>query len=64
MGGFPGSTWDEEVDPYRVMKVVVRDFQTFLEDDAPGEEIVFQRRKLAEKFFEAVRDFWRKSKST
>lgn len=34
MIGFPVGSWDDEVDPDRVIKEVVGDCQTFLEDDA------------------------------
>jgi hypothetical protein len=34
MIGLPVGSWDDEVDPDRVMKEVVGDCQTFLEDDA------------------------------
>jgi hypothetical protein len=45
MIGLPVSSWDGEVDPDRVMKAVVRDCQTFLEDDALQPSPLSKKRK-------------------
>jgi hypothetical protein len=45
MIGLPVGSWDDEVDPDRVIKEVVGDCQTFLEDDALQPK---KRKKIAE----------------
>ena len=45
MIGLPVGSWDDEVDPDRVIKEVVRDCQTFLEDDALQPSPLSKKRK-------------------
>ena len=49
MIGLPVGSWDDEVDLDRVMKEVVGDCQTFLEDDAlQPSPLSKKRKKIAE----------------
>ena len=49
MIGFPVDSWDDEVDPDRVIKEVIGDCQTFLEDDAlQPSPLSKKRKKIAE----------------
>jgi hypothetical protein len=49
MIGLPVGSWDDEVDPDRVIKEVVGDCQTFLEDDAlQPSPLSKKRKKIAE----------------
>jgi hypothetical protein len=49
MIGLPVSSWDDEVDPDRVIKEVVGDCQTFLKDDAlQPSPLSKKRKKIAE----------------
>jgi hypothetical protein len=45
MIGLPVGSWDDEVDPDRVIKEVVGDCQTFLEDDALQPSPLSKKRK-------------------
>ena len=45
MIGLPVGSWDDKVDPDRVMKEVVGDCQTFLEDDALQPSPLSKKRK-------------------
>jgi hypothetical protein len=45
MIGLPVGSWDDEVDPGRVIKEVVADCQTFLEDDALQPSPLSKKRK-------------------
>ena len=45
MIGLPVGSWDDEVDPDRVIKEVVGDCQTFLEDDAFQPSPLSKKRK-------------------
>jgi hypothetical protein len=45
MIGLPVGSWDDEVDPDRVMREVVGDCQTFLEDDALQPSPLSKKRK-------------------
>lgn len=45
MMGLPVGNWDDEVDPDRVIKEVVGDCQTFLEDDTLQPSFVSKKRK-------------------
>ena len=45
MIGLPVGSWDDEVDPDRVVKEVVRGCQTFLEDDALQPSPLSKKRK-------------------
>ena len=48
MIGLPVGSWDDEVDPGRVIKEVVGDCQTFLEDDALQPSPSKKRKRIAE----------------
>ena len=49
MIGLPVGSWDDEVDPDWVIKEVVGDCQTFLEDDAlQPSPLSKKRKKIAE----------------
>jgi hypothetical protein len=49
MMGLPVGSWDDEVDPDRVIKEVVGDCQTFLEDDVlQPSPLSKKRKKIAE----------------
>ena len=45
MIGLPVGSWNDEVDPDRVINEVVGDCQTFLEDDALQPSSLFKKRK-------------------
>jgi hypothetical protein len=45
MIGFPVGSWGDEVDPDRVIKEVVGDYQTFLKDDALQPSPFSKKRK-------------------
>ena len=45
MMGLPVGNWDDEVDPDRVIKEVVGDCQTFLEEDALQASPLSKKRK-------------------
>jgi hypothetical protein len=63
MIGLPVGSWDDEVDPGRVIREVIGDCQTFLEDDAlqpsPSSK---KRKKVVEGFQKSVLEPSRSSK--
>jgi hypothetical protein len=60
MMGLPVGTWDNTVDPDRVIKEVVADCQTFLEDGALQPD--GKKRKIAEGFQKSLPEPSRSSK--